>query len=120
MSQISGPDSTGPGIRPESGDYTAKARAEASPAAFVPHPVRGRFNASFFGALDSYINWLTRDKKRQAFSELPQAVVEVGPGVGANFGYLPPSCHLIAIEPNPHMHRGLRQRVRIGAAGLVI
>lgn len=81
-----------------------------SSAVFVPHPVRRRFNAGFFTALDSCINWLTRDKKRQAFSELPPTVVEVGPGVGANFRYLPPSCHVIAIEPDPYMHRGLHKR----------
>jgi SAM-dependent methyltransferase len=83
----------------------------AGPAAdFARHPVRGRFNAGFFGALDGYINWLTRDKKRQAFAGLPPTVVEVGPGVGANFRYLPPGCHVIAIEPNAYMHGGLRRR----------
>jgi SAM-dependent methyltransferase len=83
--------------------------------AFATHPVRGRLNAGFFTALDGYINWLVRDQKRRVFAELPDQVVEIGPGVGANFAYLPPKCHLIAVEPNPHMHRGLlRRAARLG------
>jgi hypothetical protein len=61
-------------------------------ATFETHPMRGRFNAWFFTALDSYINWLVRDHKRAVFSGLPAELVEVGPGVGANFRYLPPRC----------------------------
>lgn len=78
--------------------------------AFVSHPVRGRFNAGFFAALDSYINWLTKDKKRRVFADLPPEVVEVGPGTGANFRYMPAGSYVIAIEPNPYMHRGLQRR----------
>jgi SAM-dependent methyltransferase len=81
-----------------------------SRATFVSHPVRGRFNADFFTALDGYINWLTRARKRQVFSGLPAEVVEVGPGVGANFRYMPAGCHVIAIEPNIYMHSRLRTR----------
>ena len=79
-------------------------------ATFEPHPMRGRFNARFFTALDSYINWLVRDHKRTVFSGLPAELVEVGPGVGANFPYLPPGCRLTAIEPNPYMHAALQRR----------
>jgi SAM-dependent methyltransferase len=78
--------------------------------AFETHILRGRFNAGFFTALDGYINWLVRDHKRKVFSALPRQVVEIGPGVGANFGYLPRGCRLIAIEPNPYMRNGLRRR----------
>ncbi len=82
---------------------------------FKAHPVRGRLNAGFFTALDGYINWLVRDMKGKVFAALPDQVVEVGPGVGANFGYLPPGCQLIAVEPNPHMRRGLERRAaRLG------
>jgi SAM-dependent methyltransferase len=83
--------------------------------AFATHPVRGRLNAGFFTAFDGYINWLVQDQKRRVFAALPDQVVEIGPGVGANFAYLPPKCHLIAVEPNPHMHRGLlRRAARLG------
>jgi SAM-dependent methyltransferase len=79
-------------------------------ATFETLPMRGRFNARFFTALDSYINWLVRDHKRAVFSGLPAELVEVGPGVGANFRYLPPGCRLTAIEPNPYMHGALQRR----------
>ena len=42
-----------------------------SSAIFETHPVRRRFNAWFFTAFDSYINWLVRDQKRTVFSALP-------------------------------------------------
>ena len=77
---------------------------------FETHAVRGRFNAGFFTALDGYINWLTRERKRKVFSQLPREIVEIGPGVGANFSYMPPGSRLVAIEPNPYMHRGLQRR----------
>ena len=77
-----------------------------SSAIFETHPVRRRFNAWFFTAFDSYINWLVRDQKRTVFSELPPELVEVGPGVGANFRYMPPGCRLIAIERVSVLNRG--------------
>ena len=44
-------------------------------ATFETHPMRGRFNARFFTALDRYINWLVRDHKRAVFSGLPAELV---------------------------------------------
>jgi len=95
------------------------ALAEGS-AAFGTHPIRGRFNAWFFTALDGYINWLTRDHKRAVFSGLPAELVEVGPGVGSNFSYLPPGCRLTAIEPNPYMHDALQRRAARRGIGVQI
>ncbi len=68
------------------------------------NPVRGRINAAFFAALDSYMHWKCGARKRRLFAELPRVVVELGSGAGANFRYLAPGSKLIAIEPNPHMH----------------
>jgi SAM-dependent methyltransferase len=82
----------------------------ASSATFESHPVRGRFNAAFLMAFDRPIDRQTRDRKRKIFSGLPPEVVEVGPGVGANLRYMPPGCRVIAIEPNPYMHDGLRKQ----------
>jgi SAM-dependent methyltransferase len=87
---------------------------------FEAHPVRGRLNAGFFTALDGYINGLVRDKKRKIFAALPDRVVEIGPGVGANLSYLPPECQLIAVEPNPHMHRALVRRAARHGVGIEI
>jgi SAM-dependent methyltransferase len=79
-------------------------------SAFAAHPVRGPLNAAFFTAFDGYINWVVRDHKGRIFAALPDQVVEIGPGVGANFGYLAPGSRVIAVEPNPHMHGGLQRR----------
>lgn len=76
------------------------------------HAVRGRFNAGFFTVLDAYINVLLRDRKRRVFRNLPEHVIEIGPGVGANFRFLAPGTKVTAIEPNPLMHRALRRRAR--------
>lgn len=75
---------------------------------FEVHGARGRFNAAFFSMMGPYIEWNLRQHKRRVFAELPRTVVELGPGVGANLGYLPPGSTLVAIEPNLHMHRRLR------------
>lgn len=75
---------------------------------FDVHWARGRFNAVFFGVMGPYLNWNLRTQKRRVFDQLPQRVVEIGPGVGANLGFLPAESTLVAIEPNPHMHRRLR------------
>ncbi|MGH9080476.1 MAG: class I SAM-dependent methyltransferase [Acidimicrobiales bacterium] len=75
---------------------------------FEAHPGRGRFNAAFFRLMDSYIDWHLRRHKETLFMELPDTVVEIGSGVGANFRYIRPGTRVIAVEPNPYMHRSLR------------
>lgn len=77
---------------------------------FESHAVRGRFNAAFLAGLDGYINWLIREHKARILSDVPDTVVEVGSGVGANLRYMRGGTRLIAVEPNPHMHPGLRRR----------
>src|SRR2546421_4294007 len=62
-----------------------------SPATgFEVHGARGPFNAAFFSMMGPYIEWNLRQHKRRLFAELPQTVVELGPGVGANLRYLHP------------------------------
>ena len=75
----------------------------------VGHPLRGRFNSAFFRVMGGYIDWHMHDRKSTAFAGLPRTVVELGPGVGANMRYLPVGAHLVAIEPNPYMHRRLER-----------
>jgi SAM-dependent methyltransferase len=80
-----------------------------SPATgFELHGARGPFNAAFFSMMGPYIEWNLRRHKRRVFAELPQTVVELGPGVGANLRYLHPGSTLVAVEPNLPMHRRLR------------
>lgn len=92
--------------------------------AFETHPVRGPFNAAFFAAMGGYLDWLMRSRKRRVFADLPGDMVELGPGVGANFRYLSPGTRVIAIEPNPAMHgrllaRAARHKIELELHGVV-
>jgi SAM-dependent methyltransferase len=75
---------------------------------FEVHAARGPFNAAFFSIMGPYIERSVRHHKRRLFAGLPETVVELGSGVGANLRYLRPGSALIAIEPNLHMHARLR------------
>jgi ubiquinone/menaquinone biosynthesis C-methylase UbiE len=77
-------------------------------AAHDEHPVRARLNAWFFRALDGYSHAKYAGVKRELFGGLPRTVLELGAGTGANFRYLSPGTHVIALEPNVHMHAALR------------
>jgi SAM-dependent methyltransferase len=98
--------STAAGSRREPGGATAPFGTPD----YRPHPVRGPVNALFFTALDGVLDRQLRPHKQAVFADLPPTVVELGPGVGANLRYLPPGARLIAVEPNPAMHAGLRAR----------
>jgi SAM-dependent methyltransferase len=78
--------------------------------AFEANPVRGPFNAAFFTVMGGYLDWLMRSRKKRVFADLPDEIVELGPGVGANFRYVRPGTRVIAVEPNPAMHDRLRTR----------
>ena len=75
---------------------------------FEVHRGRGAFNAAFFSVMGPYIEWNIRARKQRLFADLPQTVVELGSGVGANLRHLTPGTTLVAVEPNVPMHRGLR------------
>lgn len=74
----------------------------------VEHAVRGRLNAWFFRAMDRHLHASYGELKRELFGGLPSTIVELGAGAGANFRYLGRGTHVVAIEPNRHMHRHLR------------
>ena len=83
------------------------------------HGLRSRWNAWFFGAVDRYVNRLSRQVKQEAFTGLADGtVVELGPGVGSNLAYLPVGSRLIAVEPNLAMHGALRRRAK--ATGITL
>jgi SAM-dependent methyltransferase len=79
-----------------------------SPTTFEVHRVRGAFNAAFFTVMGPNLEWNLRRHKQRVFADLPDTVVELGSGVGANLRYLTPGTTLVAVEPNPPMHRRLR------------
>jgi SAM-dependent methyltransferase len=81
---------------------------EAGASEYGAHAGRGRFNAAFFRIMGGYINWHLRRYKEAVYADLPRTVVEIGSGVGANFRYVQPGTKVIAVEPNPYMHRSLR------------
>jgi SAM-dependent methyltransferase len=86
--------------------------------AFPLHSGRGRFNAAFFRAMGPYLESSLRPHKRRVFAGLPDTVVEIGSGVGANLPYLPAGATLLAVEPNRYMHDRLeaaasRRHVRL-------
>ena len=55
--------------------------------------------------------------KRELFEGVAGTFLELGPGTGANFRYLPAGCRWTGIEPNRHMHAALRKRAE--QAGIV-
>ena len=99
---------------------TTRTRAPEEVEEFVEHPARGRFNSAFFRVMGGYINWHMHERKSTAFADLPPTVVELGAGVGANMRYLPVGAHLVAIEPNPYMHKRLRRAARSHGVDLEI
>jgi ubiquinone/menaquinone biosynthesis C-methylase UbiE len=80
--------------------------------AFQTHPVRGPVNAAFFQLAGGTFDRLLRVHKRRVYADLPDSVVELGAGVGANLRYLARGTRLIAVEPNPAMHGRLRRAAR--------
>ena len=76
------------------------------------NPVRGRINSAVLRGADGYGHWLLGARKRGLFADLPETVVEIGPGTGANLRYYRPGTRLIAVEPNPYMHRPLLSAAR--------
>jgi len=76
------------------------------------NPVRGRLNAAVLRGADRYAHHLLGRRKRELFAGLPSTVVEIGPGTGANLRYYPAGTRLVAVEPNPYMHKPLLAAAR--------
>lgn len=74
---------------------------------FQKHKWRSRFERSVLdaGAADSHET--LGDRKAAAIGSMTGTVVELGPGTGANMRYFADGVHVVAIEPNPHMHERL-------------
>jgi len=71
--------------------------------------VRGPLNAGLFELLDGYMHRKLGERKSELFADLPEEVLELGCGTGANLRYLDPGTRLIGVEPNAHMHGPLRK-----------
>ena len=79
--------------------------------------IRARLNAALLDHAEGLLHRTYGDRKRQMFAGLPDTVVEIGPGPGANLRYYRRGTRLIAFEPGPEHHpRLLRNAARRGVA----
>lgn len=92
----------------------------ALPQTRAANPVRGRINGWFFSILDEKMDAMLGDAKSALFADLPDTVVELGAGAGANVRYLRGGTKLVAVEPNPFMHEPLARRARAHGVELEI
>ncbi|HEX7096152.1 MAG TPA: class I SAM-dependent methyltransferase [Acidimicrobiales bacterium] len=69
---------------------------------------RARLFARFWSSFEGPIDELLHDRKRTLFLDLPDEIVEIGPGLGSTFRYLRPGTRVLAFEPNPYFHEKLR------------
>ena len=76
------------------------------------HPIRGRLNAWFLAFAEDAMHEEYGDRKVSMFGPVPDAVIELGPGSGANFRYYPRGTRVIAVEPNPMMHRRMNAQAQ--------
>ncbi|RXQ90349.1 class I SAM-dependent methyltransferase [Ancylomarina salipaludis] len=74
---------------------------------FKNNAIRGPINSWLLRIISAYMHYKFGEMKRVLFKDHPGTVVEIGPGRGENMRYLRKGTHLIAIEPNVHMHAGL-------------
>lgn len=71
------------------------------------NPLRGRFNSWLLARFENAFHKEIGDLKTRLFSGVNGLIVEIGAGNGINFRYYPDSAKVVAIEPNPYMHRRL-------------
>lgn len=79
--------------------------------------LRQRFFAWMSKRAENVNDRLYRDIKRELFSDIHGTVVEIGPGTGINFLYLPKNIEWIGIEPNEAFHESVisaanKQKIR--------
>jgi len=72
--------------------------------------IRGRINACGLASADGIMHRIYGEKKQSLFQNMPDEIVEIGPGAGANFRYYRKGQRVIAIEPNEAYHSRLKQR----------
>ncbi|WP_207346326.1 class I SAM-dependent methyltransferase [Arthrobacter sp. E3] len=74
--------------------------------------LRGPANAFGLALAGGPLERLLDGRKRQVFANLPETVLEIGPGVGANFRYMHTGTKVLAVEPNSAMHSRLQTAAR--------
>ncbi len=76
---------------------------------FKNNAIRGPINSWLLRIMSAYMDKKFGESKSNLFQDHPQTIVEIGSGTGENMRYLRRGTHLIAIEPNIHMHDNLRK-----------
>ena len=71
---------------------------------------RKRFFAWTLRKGDPFNHALYGEHKRNLFQNVSGQVVEIGPGTGVNFKYLPEGINWVGIEPNEAFHSVLKQK----------
>ncbi|NEE04250.1 class I SAM-dependent methyltransferase [Phytoactinopolyspora halotolerans] len=69
---------------------------------------RSRRFAKLWRSMADSVDQQIRPAKSDLFNDVPAQIVEIGSGVGSNFGYLRPGTRVIAFEPNTYFHADLR------------
>lgn len=72
--------------------------------------LRKKFFAWILKQGESYNLRIYEHYKRRLFAGLKGLVVEIGPGTGINFNYLPKGTQWLGVEPNAAFHKGLLQQ----------
>lgn len=90
-------------------ELSGRSRARAIQRDFAKVTLRGRLHAWALRAAAARMDRIYGERKKRLFADLPDTVVEIGPGTGANLRYYRPGTRLIAIEPAPQMHRALEK-----------
>lgn len=73
---------------------------------------RSRLFARLWKYFDDPVDATIRPAKDALLRELPDRVVEIGPGRGSNFSYYGPGKQVVAIEPNAAFHNALAERAQ--------
>lgn len=70
--------------------------------------VRSRFFAALWKRLAPGVDEKFTEHKDEVLVDLPNRIIELGPGLGANFRRYPNGAIVVAFEPNAAMHEGLQ------------
>lgn len=74
--------------------------------------LRKRLFARFYDNAQSEYEQYNAERKQALLGEARGTVLEIGPGTGVNFAYLPKDIQWIGVEPNPYMRARLSERAR--------
>lgn len=74
---------------------------------FRNNAIRGPINSWILFITANIFDWLLGNSKTLLFQNHQDLIVEIRSGAGANMRYFRKKTHLIAIEPNIHMHSNL-------------